>query len=800
MPLPDLTPDQTREWRALLLGEPGGLLLRKPVSPGFSGDGALGDEDKLSIQPDVDAFARLICLEATSSPLAIALFGAWGSGKTFFMRAVQKAIRKLCDEQRGGEQRADEQSGDAQRQDDYKSAFATEVRQIEFNAWTYSEKDLLASLAVEIFEKLLEHTTGVSRYEADELEQNSKLIARLETARAAKEQQKQDVATAESERDTAKGMLNSAKATASEKRRELEDAKGKIALEVLRQKALDPNDPVHGTLQQLGLGAVAKNAADLIELRDQTAKVTGRMALLYRRLISGKGAGWPFVLLLVGVAALALIPLLFDEQNIQTFWLQVSAALGGFVAWGKTALGKVEELLGEVEKTAAAYDAELAARQAEIDASVITAQSDVDKAELAVSEKQAVFEKLEQYVLALEMEQKLSGAMRLTNFIQQRANSDDYRQHLGIVRQLRDDFEELSRLMKKRRQSTELAKEIPQIDRIVLYIDDLDRCKPSTVKKVLEAVHLLLSVDLFVVVVGVDEKWVSRSLSSQYGELLREPDDAEKDEAGSSKEGPPQATSADFVEKIFQIPFWLTPMSRDDIRGYVDSLLGDQIEAVPEETQNRLDDITEDIDNTSLAASRLERRDLDQDAKPLPEDFSRAAIMTAPTEIREPVEDLDSVSFTADEVAFLKTLGPLIGRTPRSAKRYFNLYRLIRARLQGGELREFLGRGSPHIAPAYPLVQLLLAYETNHHNFAEAVESGVRNGRLGGEETPISAKEFSNIVNEIADAPSEPQTVDDLTRGMHALITYSDDKNLPSVAYWARIVARYSFRRSGWLC
>ena len=44
------------------------------------------------------------------------------------------------------------------------------------------------------------------------------------------------------------------------------------------------------------------------------------------------------------------------------------------------------------------------------------------------------------------------------------------------------------------------------IERIVLYIDDLDRCPPERVVEVLQAVHLLLAFELFVVVVAVDAR------------------------------------------------------------------------------------------------------------------------------------------------------------------------------------------------------------------------------------------------------------------------------------------------------
>lgn len=55
---------------------------------------------------------------------------------------------------------------------------------------------------------------------------------------------------------------------------------------------------------------------------------------------------------------------------------------------------------------------------------------------------------------------------------------------------------------------------------MILYIDDLDRCPPAKVLEVLEAVHLLLALELFVVVVGVDPRWLQRSLRHQYRDLV----------------------------------------------------------------------------------------------------------------------------------------------------------------------------------------------------------------------------------------------------------------------------------------
>ena len=116
----------------------------------------------------------------------------------------------------------------------------------------------------------------------------------------------------------------------------------------------------------------------------------------------------------------------------------------------------------------------------------------------------------------------------------------------------------------------ELAGSKNRINRIVLYIDDLDRCPPAKVVEVLQAVHLLLAFPLFVVIVGVDARWISRSLETRYRELLRADGDGE---ASALARTFGTARSEDYLEKIFQIPLWLRPMEPGDVRRMVRGLL-----------------------------------------------------------------------------------------------------------------------------------------------------------------------------------------------------------------------------------
>ncbi len=79
--------------------------------------------------------------------------------------------------------------------------------------------------------------------------------------------------------------------------------------------------------------------------------------------------------------------------------------------------------------------------------------------------------------------------------------------------------------------------------------------------EVLEAVHLLLAFELFVVVVAVDARWLSVALTDELRAL--KPD---RDEGRC-------ATPQDYLEKIFQLPFWVQPLTTDGRRTLVHGLL-----------------------------------------------------------------------------------------------------------------------------------------------------------------------------------------------------------------------------------
>ena len=167
-------------------------------------------------------------------------------------------------------------------------------------------------------------------------------------------------------------------------------------------------------------------------------------------------------------------------------------------------------------------------------------------------------------------ERDLRADRRLRQFLEERSGSSDYQGQLGLISLLHKDFRRLDTLLRLARESAD--SDLPRIDRIILYIDDLDRCPPTRVVEVLQATHLLLALPLFVVVVGVDPRWLFGSLQRHYHALLQPQD------PGQTADGDMlhlASTPQDYLEKIFQIPFALMPMTSRGFAQLVSDLAGE---------------------------------------------------------------------------------------------------------------------------------------------------------------------------------------------------------------------------------
>ena len=282
----------------------------------------------------------------------------------------------------------------------------------------------------------------------------------------------------------------------------------------------------------------------------------------------------------------------------------------------------------------------------------------------------------------------------LQNFVRERAASSDYRDRLGVISYLRRDFEQLMALMPGSKPSgaeqaaavaAVVTQRVPNVERIVLFIDDLDRCSHDKVVEVLQAVHLLLAFKLFVVVVGVDSRWLTRSLQAHYENLLEEPDS--------------------YLEKIFQIPFTLRRMTLGRYRDLIDDLIPPlsqphkSPDAIPTDDKNPEKRIlpsttAPDSSATSDGIDDVERSDSAHQPR---------QTVDMPIQPSISLPRPEALVITDAERALLGRLGGIVP-TPRAAKRLVNIYRMLRVSVREAENEAFRPGGGDE----YQAVVLLL--------------------------------------------------------------------------------------------
>jgi hypothetical protein len=718
--------DDDDAWGELLLG----AKEDSRILPGFDADSDRGD-DQLDIKPDVMAFAGLIAARTLKPPLSIGLFGEWGSGKTFFMRMLARQVAFLARHGR------DELQRNRTRQRD--QPYYRRIVQIEFNAWHYADGNLWASLVQHIFDNL--RIIDDKRRASQDLQEP--ILQKLNVEKTAEAQARREHEAAKLQRDAAVQAVNDAKDEFEKQAKALAAMSGRNVL------ADVPTDDVARAfaplLEELGITATITKGVELRATLAEAKTMLGRGQAAFAPLLTSRDRGrrslYLGMALTAGPAAALLadaIPRWLGAQGVSTVTSVAAGAatlLGCLTAWLRNQLLWVGDRLKQIEEVQRKFDQGIEQAQSENLTAIREAEERLRLLEADYVAAQRKEEEATRRTHEAEARLKEATVPRLlTTFIEERANSNDYRKHLGMLALVRNDFEKLSDLIAEENDALdgkskddrdpfptiedELEDEEKRINRIVLYIDDLDRCPPAKVVEVLQAVHLLLAFPLFVVVVGVDARWVLRSIEARYRELLKSdgnvPDQTGVDEF---KELFGYASAHDYVEKIFQVPFWLKPMSPESSRRLVRDLLRPSVvDAAPPDGG---DGLQRPVVKGSMMAPPAET--LNQtDADSARDDASPAPALSSPVTNVDSAAGGDSrmppdltpagLEITRAEFDSITDLAPLLGRSPRTLKRFVNVYRLIRVGLSPWERELFLS--DAYGLPDYRAVLLLLAIDT----------------------------------------------------------------------------------------
>jgi chemotaxis protein histidine kinase CheA len=583
--------------------------------------------DPLGIRPDVHSFAALLASRSLEPPLSIGLFGPWGSGKTTFLKRLRQVV-----DQRAGEARSATQSGAA-------SPYVGNVVHVEFNAWHFAEDALVSSLIDTVVREL-------RAFIKDDYPAIGKRLFELraktaESARRAVEEAKSREAAARKDVEAKVSAVTKSEEEARKAVLSLGDALQAVWKETLQAAKQSPVVRKSGVLDQIG-GAV-QSAEDLqqriMSIRTRSTSILG-------------GLGWVgslgFAALVLGLPPLVawVVQRFAGLDGIPQALSTAVAALSSIGLWlraASTAAAQVDTAIGEVVSE---YE-----RRLQSDDGVKKAKFSLEAATKNAAAATASLAEAERALQAAQAAaESASLPSQMLALVASRVDNATYAKELTTISIARSDLEALSHIL---RDQSEDAPSVPPpgrasaittrpVDRVILYIDDLDRCSPQQVVRVLQMVHMLLAFELFVVVVAVDARWVEESLRDNYHWL------AAADDGSTANRSASPVTPQDYLEKIFQISFWLEPMTAGRAAAFLKSL------ARPARA-----------DAEALATNER---------------------VTSGTGL----EGFGRIDIGAIELDYMRALAAYVGPSPRRVKRLVNAYRLLKARMSDAQLNTFI--------------------------------------------------------------------------------------------------------------
>ncbi len=667
--------------------------------PSFQTDSDEG-KDLLDITDEVDSFARLITNKSIKPPLSIGIFGDWGSGKSFFMRQLKLKVDEIS---------ADERAGHTKKNS-----------QIWFNAWHFVDANLWASLMTKIFDKLAEDI-GLKTEEEEKVEG---LYASLSSTQILIEETNVEIKNLKRQKKSVQQKISNLDDAIKNKKETLADLSVKNFFNVIKddkevEKLLDKADDLL-ELKHIRAGKEEINTSleQVSGLILYYRSILGRFIELYRKIFAGKHVWRIFLfvfLICIPFAAPALVDYLGKNNGFFKNITDQIAQLGGIIlsitAFIPLILKRVRPALDTMQQ-GVRYLENAKQKLEHLENIATTKQQqrlntfNLELSQLLNQKDQAEqkLSKAENDIAKTNLElQEIRKGKRFSVFLERRLQSDNYRKHLGLISIIRKDFELLSAYLQKYNEeilSRGILEELPdqnQVERIVLYIDDLDRCPQEKVIEVLQAIHLILAFPLFVVVVGIDVKWITKSLIKEYGDMLSNFNEETINSPQLQKEFRNDATPFDYLEKIFQLPFRLNRIGDRDKKTYISELLKtDSSENNKATKRSYSSNKKRKIASQSASYSPMPKKEI----PPKPLEFTSLSAKSAeettishiesdvsfsPAKISQsqhytPKSNSHSkVQFDFDEIEFIKGLTPILGTSPRTIKRFLNTLRLIKS-------------------------------------------------------------------------------------------------------------------------
>ena len=136
-----------------------------------------------------------------------------------------------------------------------------------------------------------------------------------------------------------------------------------------------------------------------------------------------------------------------------------------------------------------------------------------------------------------------------------------YGRHLGEVPVIREEIGGLCAFRLGEQQGSGIEQ------RLLVVVDDLDRCQPECITACLDAVRLVMSLPYVAVIIAVDDRIAFQAVAAHYADLAKD--------GSRSKE----AIARDYLGKIIQLPIKLYPPWPQEVAAFVRDYLFEVVES-----------------------------------------------------------------------------------------------------------------------------------------------------------------------------------------------------------------------------
>ena len=265
-----------------------------------------------------------------------------------------------------------------------------------------------------------------------------------------------------------------------------------------------------------------------------------------------------------------------------------------------------------------------------------------------------------------------------------------YRERTGFMDVFREDFRKIiemaierqGRLWRRRADRGEelpLNHELGDPARLVIFIDDLDRCTPPRSCDIIEAISVILDSPGCVFVLGMDAEMVRASVETKYKPV--------RDYLENKGGGSDARLGQNFLEKVVQVNFRIPPPDSDQIGGYFGSIVGN--------SGGSKRDIKEDQKHAKGLAAAALAADIGS-LKTAVEAAAKGTKRVSPKIIHEAVRQAAAERFTEESKGVVKAIRGVVEvlePNPRKIKRFVNIFRLR------ATVAEILGKFTEQITP-----------------------------------------------------------------------------------------------------